>query len=1643
MRALEDAGDREQIFELLLRAARSRTRFAALISVHADQLRGRRALAEDGLATAAADALQIPRGTVPALEAAIASREPAVAPLATGEPFLDGLLEQLGGASPAVLILPVALGTRTAALVVAHRGNAPLTTADVAELFPLAAASSAALARVLAARKRAATDGYEIEVSIGDGDGDGEPEPGGPASEPSVAAKREALAELRRREAWSELAGALRDLVREGMERGEPDEDEQLELLLELGRVEDERLGRPDRAIEAWRGAQTIDAADVRVLDALEALLVRRERFRECVELLEQRAALTEGERPRIAILLNLAALAREHLGDDERAAAAYERVLAREPANEVAVRELEALYAARGRWQPLATLLLDRASRESDTGALEAAARVYEEELGDAHAALLVWLAVLRREPEATHALDPLDRLARAAGAWDEVLAEHAALAEELEAAHPDAAARIWHLVGRWRRDHAADRDAAARAFDRALRANPDDLDTLTELLELLRADGRWTELIALLERRAEAAPDDARRAELYAELGELHETRLARPADAIACYERALAGAPDPAPILVELHRLYLQTEAWDALGDLLPRLVLALAPSTPPAVLVELHVELGGILADHLGRPDDAVRAFRDALALDPKHAAAHRGLARVYEAAGHTDALLDATEAEVDAAGRADQLRRYGDLAAAWHELARADRAAACWQKLLALEPRSIPALQGLARALRAAERWPELVAAQRALRELLVEPPARIELLLELAGVLEDRLDDADRAVAAYHEVTALDPDHRGALYALARLHDLAGRQQPALAALQRLLEQTTTDFPARADLLQRIGHAQLGTRDAANARLSFAQAIALDRDSAAAHEGLARVHVLQGELVAAGEQLVRAALLAADPRDTIRCLADAAWLYRHRLGDAARARDCLHRILERDPEHADARQALAGLLAETRQWEDLWPHLEQEVARASGDQAMPAKELQGLYERAARCAVELGKFPVALELYDLACALGPRPGLLLDRADALYRQEALEAAATAYQTIAAQHAPALDRVQLLGLYRRLAQVHTALGKPTQAQAFHRKVLDLDPRHRETLEDLIELDLARGRHDDAIASLRALAAALPPAERLPILERIGDLYRDKLANPARATSTYLEALELDRANHRVLQRLLDLQSNAGQWKAAAETIDRFLEHEADPARRGSYLLASAEIRRTELRDRPGAIACYEAALDELLREEPPRPRALDVLGTLRELHAADRSWKPLEQAYRRVIKRLPKDDPALVQLWHALGELYRTVLDHPQSAIEAFEVAHALDPDRSPQRARLIAELYGRTGGRRPEEASARAGKLVELDPANPDSYRALGRAALAAGRLDEAWCASRALVFLKQATSEEEALYRRHKSLEVRKATGLLDEDAWANVRHPDEDRVIGAIFALIWEAAVAPRAGAPKTFELKPKERMPVEEGTGVIAKIFRHAARVLSVPLPDVYVQPRRSGRLLLANCLEKGRLVPTVIVGRDLMTGYRDTEIAASAGAMLAQLRPAYYLKLALAGPGELEAALAAAMRLAGKDAGKEASPEAGPLAAALLPELQKRVTRPAVEALRALVDRLPERPDLARWRAAADTAAQRAGLLVSGELAASARMMSTETALLGASRPAQRVADLVGYSVSPAYFAVRQHLGVAVG
>jgi tetratricopeptide (TPR) repeat protein len=1629
-RALELASDREQVFELLLRAVRSRARFAALLSVHADHIRGRRALADKFFDVTQVQNVRIERNTVHTLESVVTSRAPVVGTIATGEPFIDGMLEALGGLAPATLVLPVTIGERTVALLVAHRGGDPLGIEDLTDIFPLTAAANIALGRVLqgrstaAARQRDATqrdptlsDGYEvIQVDVD-----------------TVAGRRNALATYRKAGDWQELAETIRDLIRSGMETGDPDEDEQLDLLIELGNVEAQQLMRPDRAIEAWRSAQSIDAANPRILDALEALFAQQGRWGELVDSLEKRVALAEGRRAKVTALLDLGAMAHDRLDDDERATEAYARVLELDPQNAEAAKALEELYAQKQQWEPLVAILLER----DDPSAFEQVAQIYEERIGDARAAFLVWLTVMRRDPTPSLLVEHLDRLAPLADAWAELAAECEQLAGELAEGHADAAAALYHLVGRWHRDRLANHDAAIASLDRALKLAPTDVDTLYELLDLLRSNGRWMDLAAVLAERAQGETARGPRSELYAELGDVYETRLNQPEEAIEYYRRAIADEPDSTTALVALHRCYLATEDWAQLGVLLPRLIEVLAPTAPHAVFVDLNVELGNVLQEHLGKSAEAVEAFREALAIDPAHAPALEGLAGT----GQAEVLLDATEVSVDAASRAEQLKRYPDLASAWHDHGQYDRAIACWQKVIDLDPKHVAAHHGLVRTLRASQQWGPLVVAMHQLQKVIADPHERMEMLLELAATFESPLRDLDGAIASYREVLAIAPHHHTALDALARIYDATGRPQQALELLTRMLD-AVTDPKLRADLLQRIGHVHLSARDAAAARLAFVQALGLDMNNPRAREGMARAHVQQGELVAAGEELLRAAQLSTERGDVIRCYLDAAWLYLHRLDDTTRARECLAKILELDPEHADAKQGLAELLSKTQQWETLWPHLAQEVDRVGGDANATPGEKIDVYTRAARCAVELDKLPIALELYDAVLEIEPSPAIQLERADALYRSKQLEAAAAAYQTVIAAHA--LAKPQQLDVYRRLATIYTALGKSVQAGTFHKKVLDIDPTHRETLTDLTELYLSQNLVDDAVGTLRTLAANAAPAERAPYLERIGDLYRDKLQSVPKALSTYLDALEHDPGNRRILQRLLDLQTEQRQWQPAVETITRFLQHEKDPARRGAYFLAAAEIRRMELKDPIGALADYECALDELFkapRQESTRARAGDAFRAIREMAMADDNFKYLEQSHRRMIKRLDPNDSLLLPLWDSLGEIYRTHLEHPQSAIEAYEVAHSLDPTKSAQRSRVLAELYSVVGSAQPTHTSLRAAKLVADDPTNPDAYRAVGRTAFEAGRVDEAWCVSRALVFLKQANPQEQALYEQYKSQEARKATGIIDEDAWALVRSPDESQVLGSIFALIWEGVAAARGGPAKSFELKSKERMPVEHDTRVVAKIFRHAARLVNVSLPEVYIQPRRPGRLMLANVLDKNdRLVPTIIVGRDLMTGYRDTELAAVVGSMIALLRPAYYLKVALPSAEELAVALAAAASVVGVP---NTRPELEAHVAKLAPHIASRLTQATGTALRALLARLANPIDLTKWRNAVDAAAQRAGLLVAGELAATCRMLASDQSIAaGGLRPNQRVQDLVAFSVSPNYFKIRQHLGVAI-
>ncbi len=188
------ADDRDGVFLTLLRAARSRARWAGLLTVQGGVVVGRVAIAEEGLDTAAVQTALIPLDAASPFRTVTTSHQPMVSALVTGDPSIDSMMLRFGGAMPpTALLLPIVLRERVVAIVVVHRVNSRLELADVTELLPLAHAASEALGRLIVRLKsagyRAPTAAPSVEIdadSVKTRKYAAEPAPDGPWQAPTA-----------------------------------------------------------------------------------------------------------------------------------------------------------------------------------------------------------------------------------------------------------------------------------------------------------------------------------------------------------------------------------------------------------------------------------------------------------------------------------------------------------------------------------------------------------------------------------------------------------------------------------------------------------------------------------------------------------------------------------------------------------------------------------------------------------------------------------------------------------------------------------------------------------------------------------------------------------------------------------------------------------------------------------------------------------------------------------------------------------------------------------------------------------------------------------------------------------------------------------------------------------------------------------------------------------------------------------------------------------------------------------------------------------------------------------------------------------------------------------------------------------------
>jgi len=429
------------------------------------------------------------------------------------------------------------------------------------------------------------------------------------------------------------------------------------------------------------------------------------------------------------------------------------------------------------------------------------------------------------------------------------------------------------------------------------------------------------------------------------------------------------------------------------------------------------------------------------------------------------------------------------------------------------------------------------------------------------------------------------------------------------------------------------------------------------------------------------------------------------------------------------------------------------------------------------------------------------------------------------------------------------------------------------------------------------------------------------------------------------------------------------------------------------------------------------------LERALDLEPNRAEALTEIERI-FLRRGDA--RPLERLYRRLLYRASGRSPGIeAALWLRVGNLYRDHLDDAVAARAAFTSAQRLVPEDAAAAAALNDLDRRNPAGDGGDWDELRGRWRRDFTAAAPGAE--MMHRALEAERPDAAFLAASALVALGLADDEAEGLYQRYRPRFVIRAQRPLGLAEWSHLRHPGDSLEIGALMELVAPAVRALMPLGLEDLELDEALRVPEVDLPAGFARMRAYVAGLFGVPPPAVYVR-NDFGRQIHVGAVDP----PILLAGDDALTSPERGELAfrmARAmtyvwpGRAVGGSRPARILKRVVLAVFA-DAAPAAAATIA-------ADPEVA-AARDALGVLDAEPRQRAHGVVMRLVARSPSF-NLSKWSRALARTADRAGLLVSGDLPA-ARRFAAEATALGE--------DLIDFALSPAHLTLRTELGLSI-
>jgi len=1443
-----------------------------------------------------------------------------------------------------------------------------------------------------------------------------------------------AIAAIRRRQGDAqELVSSLHQMVDRAAAMF--DGEELKEIFRELGKVYGEQLSQPYDAADAWRKLLEV-GPDFEAMNALEAIYRGQEQWTDVIDVKMQRAAALEDAAQKIEEYRQVAELWRETVNEPDKATPAWQKVLEADNTHDEAFKELEKLHTTAGRWEPVIELYLARLDTREETGdrtdLLRRIARVFEEKLDDKNQALDALINALSMDFHDRDTAKYLERMAQATGRWGEVIQNaNNWLGEQTEASEK---IRLCLHLAKWYGDDLGHPEYAQPYYAQIVALDPNNVGALRQMGQLYRKNGNWQQLGATLTRALDVAVSDVDRKEIQTELGELLDSQMNQTDQAVSYFNRALEVDPHFVPAIENLERIYAAQGKNKELVDVLTRKVGAL---NEPSEIAGTKLRIGA-LNEQMQDTQRAAQTYREVIEIEPTNLQGLRGLARVYEALEQWPELVRVLESELEVVTtereRIDILMQLANI----HEeqFRKSDLAAARLEQVLEIDPNHEEAYFALERNYRKLRQWPELIGVYERHISATLDRKTKVELYGAIAQVYADEIDDAQQAIDAYRNIVDLDDVNLPALEQLSKLYDKVGDASQAIDYMTRVAE-LTQDPKQRVEAFYKIGKAldeKLGDRVSAQDR--YEMALDLDASHLPTLGALRQIAMDNADYDKAARYIDQEQSYTPAPRQRARLLVELGRLREEMLGDHDSAVLAWEAGYEADPENEEAAMPLADEFVAKESWEKAEPLLDM-LTRKAGKR--DRGEQHTLFNKLGMVTAALNKDDKAFKAYSAAHQLDLTDQTTIrGLAEVCFRLKDWGAALTNFQKVLTSLAED-ENEQRAEVYYKLGCIKREQGQAKQAINNFEKALGVDSAHRPTLEALVGIYYDLKDWKQVVAYKRQILDSIVDGdERFKVLMDIGDIWNDQDKNPGRAIEALEEAKDLQPENRPLLHKMLSLYEATQNWARMIDTIQTIAEMEKDPGRRSKFIFTIAQLYRDKENDQDRAVELFNEALDL-------NPQYLEAFERINKILTAQKDWKQLERAFRKMLRRLSTANAGNADLefnlWHNLGLIYRDRLNDINSAIEAFKMATRYKADEPVER-QILAELYEQTD--QLEAAIGEHAQVLQKDPLRVDPYRSLYKLALKMHDYDRAWCMCSALAFLHKADEEEQRFFEDYRPRGMIQVKSRLDNEQWVkNLFHKDENIFIGKIFEMVTPAAIVAKtqalAKAKQLPALDPRFKQDPATSTVTFAKTFGWAGQVLGIQLPALYVRNDVPGALIAVPSRP-----PSSVAGQSVLTGYTPQELTFIVGKHLSYYRGEHYIKNLFPTLGELKVVMFSAIKIIQPDFAVPA--EMAQAVNTTASELVKYMQPVERDSLRLVVQKFIEdgaKADLKRWMQSVDVTAARAGLLLCADLEIAKKIIAAEPQLPGDLSPPEKLKELIVFSVSEQYLALRKALGIAIG